>query len=81
MPTNKTDRHDITEILLKVVLNIITHTKKMYIVFLLLLCFVCLRLVSCVPYDASFSSSCGIKRFTMISGLIREVTFGERRPY
>jgi hypothetical protein len=38
--------------------NGVQHTKKMYIVFLLLLCFVCLRLVSCVPYDASFSSSC-----------------------
>ena len=29
--TNKTDRHDITEILLKVALNAIKHTNKQYI--------------------------------------------------
>jgi hypothetical protein len=30
--TNKTDRHDITEILLKVVLNTINKTKRTYII-------------------------------------------------
>ena len=29
-PTNKTDRHDVTEILLKVVLNTITHNPTYY---------------------------------------------------
>jgi hypothetical protein len=29
-PTNKTDRHDVTEILLKVVLNTLTHNPTYY---------------------------------------------------
>ena len=40
--TNKDDRHDITEILLKVALNIITHNPHFYII--------CDQLVSCNCY-------------------------------
>ena len=39
--TNKTDRHDITELLLKVALNTITLTLKIYILYFLI-CRICL---------------------------------------
>ena len=40
-PTNKTDRHDVTQILLKVVLNTITQTQNLTIlqVFLIIICY------------------------------------------